>query len=648
MVASGELKAPVVIGRDHLDCGSVASPYRETEAMLDGSDAIADWAILNALVNTASGATWVSFHHGGGVGIGRSLHAGQVTVADGTDLAAEKIERVLTNDPGMGVIRHVDAGYDRAVEVADERGVTDPDARAEPRWQGVVHGRRRRQGQPPHLPEARARAAVLAKLDGLSEYDVRRPLTATGTNLLGLVKHLATWEARYLGEVFGRPFPEPLPRWDVEAERLADMWATAHESRADVVDRYRRVWAHSDATIEALDARRHGPRRVVGRRGGAAVQRPGPRARRDQPARRPRRHPARGARRAVGTDAEAMAADGHDAAFWAERRAEIEAAARGAAAEAAGPTRRPANRRHFRPVVGQDPSMASGDKKKPARARVVLTDISSRAWEHPADKGALVALRKLKGFDVLLKTMSGVFRERAWRLTLLGSAVRVDERQFARLHRLLAEVGQSLDATELPEMYVQADPTLSAQTVGMDRPIIVLSSGLVHHLDDDELRFVIGHELGHAISGHAVYRTLLLRLLGLGGLLNAIPGGAHRHPDGDRRPARVVAQGRAVGRPRRAARQPGPDRRAAHPHEDRQRRQPRRARRHVVPLPGGGVRRGRRRARVPHQAVAAAAAEPPLRGRPRDRAAPAGSTPVPTPRSSAAPTRAARATTTPR
>ncbi|MCD6640112.1 MAG: urocanate hydratase [Nocardioides sp.] len=126
MVASGELRAPIVIGRDHLDCGSVASPYRETEAMLDGSDAIADWAILNALVNTASGATWVSFHHGGGVGIGRSLHAGQVTVADGTDLAAQKIERVLTNDPGMGVIRHVDAGYERAVEVAEERGVRVP------------------------------------------------------------------------------------------------------------------------------------------------------------------------------------------------------------------------------------------------------------------------------------------------------------------------------------------------------------------------------------------------------------------------------------------------------------------------------------------------------------------------------------------
>jgi urocanate hydratase len=126
MVASGELKAPVVIGRDHLDCGSVASPYRETEGMLDGSDAIADWALLNALVNTASGASWVSIHHGGGVGMGRSIHAGQVCVADGTELAARKIERVLTNDPGMGVIRHVDAGYERAAEVAAERGVRVP------------------------------------------------------------------------------------------------------------------------------------------------------------------------------------------------------------------------------------------------------------------------------------------------------------------------------------------------------------------------------------------------------------------------------------------------------------------------------------------------------------------------------------------
>ncbi len=126
MVRSGELQAPIVIGRDHLDSGSVASPYRETESMMDGSDAIADWPLLTALVNTSSGATWVSIHHGGGVGIGRSIHAGMVALADGTDLAAEKLERVLTTDPGMGVIRHADAGYQRAIDVAEERGVRIP------------------------------------------------------------------------------------------------------------------------------------------------------------------------------------------------------------------------------------------------------------------------------------------------------------------------------------------------------------------------------------------------------------------------------------------------------------------------------------------------------------------------------------------
>jgi urocanate hydratase len=126
LVASGEVKAPIVIGRDHLDSGSVASPNRETEAMADGSDAVADWPLLNAMVNIAAGATWVSIHHGGGVGIGYSQHAGMVVVADGTELAAQKIERVLTTDPGMGVVRHVDAGYERAVDVARERGVHIP------------------------------------------------------------------------------------------------------------------------------------------------------------------------------------------------------------------------------------------------------------------------------------------------------------------------------------------------------------------------------------------------------------------------------------------------------------------------------------------------------------------------------------------
>jgi urocanate hydratase len=126
MVASGELRAPIVIGRDHLDCGSVASPNRETEAMRDGSDAIADWPLLNAMINAVGGATWVSLHHGGGVGIGYSIHAGQVIVADGTPEAARRIERVLTTDPGMGVVRHADAGYPEAITFAREHGIKIP------------------------------------------------------------------------------------------------------------------------------------------------------------------------------------------------------------------------------------------------------------------------------------------------------------------------------------------------------------------------------------------------------------------------------------------------------------------------------------------------------------------------------------------
>jgi urocanate hydratase len=126
LVKKGKIKAPIVIGRDHLDCGSVASPFRETEGMKDGSDAVADWPLLNALLNTAAGASWVSIHNGGGVGIGYSLHAGQVTVADGTEMMAKRIERVLTTDPGMGIIRHVDAGYDEAKEFAKKSGVKIP------------------------------------------------------------------------------------------------------------------------------------------------------------------------------------------------------------------------------------------------------------------------------------------------------------------------------------------------------------------------------------------------------------------------------------------------------------------------------------------------------------------------------------------
>jgi Zn-dependent protease with chaperone function len=163
--------------------------------------------------------------------------------------------------------------------------------------------------------------------------------------------------------------------------------------------------------------------------------------------------------------------------------------------------------------------------KEPARSRVNLPGISSRAWEHPADRGALVALRRLKGFDNVLKAMSGLFNERAVRLAFLGSAIRVDERQFSRLHALLADVARILDAPEMPEIFVSANPVPNALTVGMNKPFIVISSGLVDLLDDEEMRFVLAHELGHSMSGHAVYQTLLQRLIQLSGVLNTIPMG---------------------------------------------------------------------------------------------------------------------------
>ena len=162
----------------------------------------------------------------------------------------------------------------------------------------------------------------------------------------------------------------------------------------------------------------------------------------------------------------------------------------------------------------------------PTRSRATLTGISSRAWEHPADRGALVALRKLKGFDTILKAMSGFINERKIRLDYLGGAIRVDDRNFAGVSRLLAEVGRSLDVDKLPEIYVVNDPTTNAMTIGMDKPIIILHSALFDLLDEEEMRFVVGHELGHAVSGHAVYRTLLLWMMSLAGMWNAVPGGA--------------------------------------------------------------------------------------------------------------------------
>ena len=161
----------------------------------------------------------------------------------------------------------------------------------------------------------------------------------------------------------------------------------------------------------------------------------------------------------------------------------------------------------------------------PIRRRVPLPEISSRAWEHPADRGALVALRKLRGFDTVLKALSGLINERAVRLALLGSAIRADERQFPVMHRQLADVAAVLDAQDIPELYVSASPFPTALTIGMDKPLIVVNSALVELLDEDEMAFVLGHELGHAISGHAVYQTLLQRLLQLTGILNSVPLG---------------------------------------------------------------------------------------------------------------------------
>jgi Zn-dependent protease with chaperone function len=164
--------------------------------------------------------------------------------------------------------------------------------------------------------------------------------------------------------------------------------------------------------------------------------------------------------------------------------------------------------------------------ERPTRLRVTLTDISSRAWEHPADRGALVALRQLKGFDFLLRKMFGMINERAFRLQFLGAAIRVDERQFPRIHRLYTEAGTTLDVRELPELFVINNPLWNAVTIGMDKPFIVLNSALLQGLDDEETRFVLGHELGHAQSGHALYQSLLLWLMRLSGALNWMPIGA--------------------------------------------------------------------------------------------------------------------------
>jgi Zn-dependent protease with chaperone function len=168
-------------------------------------------------------------------------------------------------------------------------------------------------------------------------------------------------------------------------------------------------------------------------------------------------------------------------------------------------------------------SSNGSNESRPARSRVVLRNISSRAWEHPADQGALVALRKLKGFDQVVKLVSGLFRERVWRLAYLGGAIRVDERQFPVLHRALNDAAGILDADRVPELFVVGNPTFNAWCLGMDKPFIVVTSGAVDLMDEDELRWMLAHELGHALSGHALYRTILHRLVRIVRSFGVIP-----------------------------------------------------------------------------------------------------------------------------
>ncbi len=168
----------------------------------------------------------------------------------------------------------------------------------------------------------------------------------------------------------------------------------------------------------------------------------------------------------------------------------------------------------------------TGTEDRPARARLTFTGISSRAWEHPADRGALVAIRQLKGFDMVLRKLSGLINERALRLIFLGSAVRAGDRQFPKVHRLFAEAAATLDVRELPELYVMTGPMPNAMCIGIDKPFVVVNSALVDLLDEEELRFVLGHELGHAQSGHALYQSILIFLIRLSGAIAWVPLGA--------------------------------------------------------------------------------------------------------------------------
>src|SRR3954447_24733439 len=268
--------------------------------------------------------------------------------------------------------------------------------------------------------------------------------------------------------------------------------------------------------------------------------------------------------------------------------------------------------------------MSESNESRPARSRVVLRNISSRAWEHPADRGALVALRKLKGFDTAVKLLSSLFNERAVRLLFFAPAIRVEERHSPELHRALNDAASILDAPVVPELYVQADPGFNAMTIGLDRPIIVINSGMVDLLDEDELRWILAHELGHALSGHAVYRTILLRLMNMSGVFYAVPLGGLG--------LRMIIAGLMEWRrktevsahPGRPPRPPGPRHVVPRADEAGQRRWSRGPRPDLVLRAGHRVRSGHRPARLRAQAAAARASQPPHDRLPSERAAAMG------------------------
>ena len=284
----------------------------------------------------------------------------------------------------------------------------------------------------------------------------------------------------------------------------------------------------------------------------------------------------------------------------------------------------------------------------PDRSRIRLPGISSRAYEHPADRSALVALRKLTGFDLILKNLAGLFNDRSLRLMFLASSVRTSPEQFPNLHHAMLDGCYILDLPKVPELFIWQNPAVNAMTLGTDKPFIVITTGMVDLFDEEEIRFIIGHELGHVLSGHSVYRTMLFHLMNLAAAARARAVRLDRAEGRDLGPGGVVPQVGAVVRPRGPAGQPGCRGRPAGADEDRRRRAAGRAEPRRVPPAGARVRRRAGRPRRPAQAAATAGHDAPVRRGPVRRAGPVGRRRRVPRRSWPGTTRAARTTPRPR